>query len=198
MSFEVDGLVAVLFFVPLIGVFFAFATMPRWCVKSISRHRLWRLRDRVVDDIIAKELPADHGAVQDLLKVIEWRIEHHRSLDLLHAMVWWGANTKVPASVQKQYRREISLDDLTEEQAERISAYREQCISIIIIAMMMGSWIGIASVLPAITVAVVSDSRKDRRPAAVAQEAVNSSRPGRFFRERIRNDECAPIHAGVA
>ncbi len=43
----------------LSAVAVAFVLIPRWCLRSISRHKLWEIRDGVVDAIFHGDLPSN-------------------------------------------------------------------------------------------------------------------------------------------
>src|SRR5580692_11310833 len=55
----------------LVGLWAACMLGPRWFARSLHRHRMWRLRDDLVDDVIAGRLPRDHDAVRHLLSRME-------------------------------------------------------------------------------------------------------------------------------
>src|SRR4051794_23025642 len=74
--------IALLIVVPM-GVWIAFLRMPRWLVLSLHRHRLWRLRDQVVDDMIYERLPKTDPAVRQLQSDVEWVINETASLTML-------------------------------------------------------------------------------------------------------------------
>jgi hypothetical protein len=146
MSFDISGnLVLVALLVP-VGLVFAIATMPRWLIRSVSKHSLWRLRDEVVDDSLSGMLPADHPAVRELVARLEWAISESRSFDLLHLMVWNRAKREVHPKVLESRARVPDLTSLPSDQEERIRAYRGCYDSVAIRALLLSSWIGIGIV----------------------------------------------------
>ncbi len=147
MSFNVSGNLVLLALLVPVGLVFAIATMPRWLIRSMSKHSLWRLRDEVVDDTLSDALPADHLAVRELIERLQWAIDESRSFDLLHLMVWNRAKRKLHPKVLQGLSRVPELTDLSQDQAKRVRGYRECYDSVAIRALLLSSWIGIGIVL---------------------------------------------------
>lgn len=143
MSFEVGGSVVLLALLAPAGLVIACATIPRWCIRSMSKHALWHLRDDVVDDTLAGRLPAGHAAVKELIARVEWAITESRSFDLLHLRVWVRARRHLPEETACKLERLVALADLTPEQAKRVENYRTRYNSVAIKAILLTSWIGI-------------------------------------------------------
>jgi len=147
MSFDISGNIVLIALLVPVGLVFAIATMPRWLIRSMSKHSLWRLRDEVVDDALAGALPADHPAVRELVARLEWAISESRSFDLLHLMVWNRAKRQVHPKVLQSRSRVPDLTSLSSDHEERIRSYRECYDSVAIRALLLSSWIGIGIVL---------------------------------------------------
>jgi hypothetical protein len=147
MSFSVSGNLVLLALLVPIGLVFAIATVPRWLIRSMSKHALWRLRDKVVDDTLAGALPSDHPAVRELIERLEWAISESRSFDLLHLIVWNRAKRQLHPKVLQGLSRVPELTDLTPDRAKRVNEYRSCYDSVAIRALLLSSWIGIAIVL---------------------------------------------------
>lgn len=147
MSFSVNGnLVLLALLVPVV-LGFAIATVPRWFIRSMSKHELWRLRDEVVDDTLVGNLPSDQAAVRELIRRIEWAIGESRSFDFLHLIVWNRAKRQLPPHMLKQLGQVPALNDLTEDQAKHLREYRQCYDRVAIRALLLSSWVGVAIVL---------------------------------------------------
>ena len=109
--------------------------------------------------------------------------------------------------VRKELDRRLSLDGLSDTAAERVKGYREDYMNVMTTAIMLGSWVGIATVVPSLVLVFahgrVSERRqKDResRPFVVgADEAVAGTPLGALSPQRISTvdelHECAPARA---
>lgn len=192
MSVEISGeLMVVILAIPLV-LLVAVVTMPRWCIRSLAKHALWRLRDDIVDDTITGELPTDHKAVREIVAMAEWAIRDGRSFDLLHLVVWWRACRNIPEETRRALQQEVTLVGLTDEQAERVKAYRARYVQVAITALMLSSWMGVATVLrfavPAILRARAEAPETIRVGSAVqraASAAASETRLGRYSREYV-------------
>lgn len=147
MSFSVSGNLVLLALLVPVGLVIAIATVPRWLIRSMSKHALWRLRDEIVDDTLAGTLPGDHPAVRELIERLEWAISESRSFDLLHLIVWNRAKRQLHPKVLQSLSRVPELTDLTPDNADRIASYRQCYDSVAIRALLLSSWIGVAIVL---------------------------------------------------
>lgn len=178
MSFSVNGnLVLLALLIPAV-LALAIATVPRWFIRSMSKHALWRLRDEVVDDTLAGDLPSDQPAVRELIERLEWAISESRSFDLLHLIVWSRAKRRLSPKMLKELAEVPALTGLTPDQVSRVEAYRGCYDSVAIRALLLSSWIGVAIVLwTAIPLAVrvlakASPSGDSRRPEYARQRAL--------------------------
>lgn len=147
MSFSVDGgvVLAALIVPGVLAV--AVATMPRWFIRSMSKHALWRLRDDVVDDVLAGRLPSEHLAIRELVARLEWAIGESRSFDLLHLLVWSRARRRLPRKTVQEVVAIPDLTGLTPEQSTQVTAYRECYDRVAIRAILLSSWFGVTIVV---------------------------------------------------
>jgi hypothetical protein len=172
MSFSVNGnLVLLALLVPVVLIF-AIAMVPRWLIRSMSKHSLWRLRDEVVDDTILGNLPADQPAVRELIERLEWAISESRSFDLLHLIVWSRAKRRLPAKLLKELTEVPGLDGLTPDQASRVEQLRQCYDSVAIRALLLSSWIGVAIVLWTAAPLAVRILIGSRRPEYAQQRSL--------------------------
>lgn len=146
MSFSMNGTFVLLGLIPLAGLVIAVGMTPRWFIRSLSKHALWRLRDDVVDDVITGKLDREHPSVKELISRVEWAIEESRSFDLLHLLVWRRAWRQLPPGQLRKLARVPDLHGLSDEQAERIKGYRRRYDSVAIGALFLSSWLGLAIV----------------------------------------------------
>ncbi len=147
MSFEVDGVFVVAALLVPVGLIVTLVLAPRWLIRSMSKHALWRLRDDLVDDTLSGELPADNAPVQELIRRTEWAIKEARSFDLLHLWVWSRAVRCIPPKDLEELAHIPSLDGLTEEQQALVTDYRLRYNSVAIRAILLSSWLGIGLVV---------------------------------------------------
>jgi hypothetical protein len=146
MSLSIDGNAVLLMLLVPAGLVAAFATVPRWFARSLSKHALWRLRDDVVDDVIDGRLPSGDAAVQELVARVEWAIEESRSFDLLHLIVWSRARRTLPLETSKRLAVVPDLKKLSTDQASRVIAHRKRFDRVAIRAVLLSSWLGVAVV----------------------------------------------------
>lgn len=67
----------------LAGATVAVVTLPRWLVRPLLRHALWRLRDEIFDAARRGELQYSHAAVLALIRRIELSIKYSNELSLV-------------------------------------------------------------------------------------------------------------------
>jgi hypothetical protein len=191
---SVNGtLVFALLMVPVVLSLLLLA-MPRWLGRSMFKHRLWRLRDQVVDDIIDGKLPRSHPAVGDLERHIEWALGEARSFDMLHLLVWRWAVRKVDPATREMVAKPCSLDGLDAGERAMVEGYRARLRFLSSSAMLCTSWIGLAVVAWLLPHAIrtARRTRRERAPSPptvihiAAHEAVESTRLGASSREFVR------------
>ena len=134
---------------------------PRWFSGSIHRHRLWRLRDEIADDMIDGVLPAEHDAVRALLtraeSTIRFTSEHH----IVEFYAWYSVWRKVDAAAKLSLRPEpVQLTGLSTDEQQLVERYRDRLATLSTSSLLLSSWIGIASILRFVPVAI--KYRRDR------------------------------------
>jgi hypothetical protein len=172
MSFSINGSLFLLALLVPVGLVIAIATMPRWLIRSMSKHALWRLRDEAVDDILAGNLPAEHPAVQELIQRLEWAISEARSFDLLHLIVWSRAKRHLSTKELEELSQVPDLAELTGAQVSRIEKYRRCYDSVAIRTLLLSSWIGVAIVLWTAVPLAIKVLLGARRPEYAQQQSL--------------------------
>jgi hypothetical protein len=143
------ALVALSMIVGPVAAFVIVVMLPRWFPRRMHGHRMWRLRDSIVDDIIQGGLPNDHPAVRQLVQQVEASLRMKR-LTLLDLYIFRWACMGIDASMQAEMRRgsvPCSSKGLTAEQTERVRAYRESFEVLMVGWLLLGSWFGLLHVV---------------------------------------------------
>lgn len=134
---------------PLLA-YVAVLMMPRWFFRSLHGHRMWRLRDAVVDDVLIGNLPRDHNAVKQLIRSMDIVLrERHITLLDVYVVKWAsrGLDPVVRKAKQEQGFR-CSLEGLTSDERQRVEAYRARFVTLLSGSALLGSWFGIAHIVP--------------------------------------------------
>jgi hypothetical protein len=160
-------------------------TLPRWFVMSLHRHRMWRHRDQIVDQIINGRLP-DHPAVWEVLNDVERAIQHAPRMTLLRAYAAARSVGSLSPEARARWMERVAespLDGLTPEQRELVLAHRLREHSLTTGVLLLGSWIGVATVLWRL-VALITEGRRQRLNARASlaratDDAVAHTRLGR-------------------
>lgn len=97
------------------GLFF----ITPWSIQSILRHKYWRLRDEVIDDVIAGRLP-DSKYVNEFISSVERSISITGHITTLQLLL-------TPFSLYEQKGRKTtqceSFDDLSSEMQQQMEYY---------------------------------------------------------------------------
>lgn len=147
MSISVNGTLVLLSLLVPTVLLCSLGTAPRWFVRSMTKHALWRLRDDVVDAVRAGDLPGDHEAVRELVARVEWSIAESRSFHLLHLWVWNRAKRGLPQESLRAITRSVALSGLESEQVDAVHCYRMRYNDVAVRAILLSSWVGVAFVL---------------------------------------------------
>lgn len=186
--------IALLIAVPT-GVWIAILRMPYWFARSLHRHRMWRLRDAVADDMIDGRLPKDHPAVRELLRRTELAISELQSITAVTFYVFARVRRRSDRGVFDRMRaKRASLDGLTGEQRARLEAHHE-CLSYLCASTVLtGTWVGIATILRFLIPAMRDASHQNRRDDVKAtlwlatSKATSGTRLGQCSGEYIARD----------
>lgn len=144
---------AVLILILVAGPVAAFAvvlTLPRWFSRSLHGHRMWRLRDTVVDDVLTGKLPQDHEAVSHLIQVMDM-VLHEKRTTLLDAYIASRVSSDVDPTFLKAAQSQgfaCPLDGLSAGERALVEDYRRRFTTLLVGSMFLGSWFGIAHVIP--------------------------------------------------
>lgn len=184
---------ALLIIVPT-GVWIAILRIPYWFSRSLHRHRMWRLRDAVADDLISGRIPKHHPAARDLLRRTESAIDEMQSLTAVAVYVFVRVCRRSSGDVLNRMRpTPPSLDGLSPEQRARITEHKDLLSSLCASAILTGTWVGLATILRfLIPAARDSRTKRDRNPKATiwlaTDKATSSTRLGRCSREYTSRD----------
>ena len=154
------------------GLLVAFITLPRWLMRSLHRHRLWRFRDHVALEILDGTLPS-HPASWALLNSIEASIECDHRISVLRVWLFRPTYRRLSSEARERVLRrfEPALGTLTGGERKLISDRRERLSVLRTGSALLGSWIGLALVilaLPRVVPQVVADVRSARRASPLA------------------------------
>jgi len=165
---------AVLIPVLIIGPLAAYVvvlTLPRWFARSLHGHRMWRLRDALVDEILDGRLAPEHDAVRHLVAMMDG-VLHDRHATLMDVyVVRWACRDADPAflAANDNVGLRCSLDGLNETERQRVEAYRERFQVLLVGSMLLGSWFGIAHIVPFVPAGVAVAMRQ---AGAVTREGI--------------------------
>lgn len=176
----------------VVSLFTVLFLMPRWCFRSVHRHRMWRLRDEIVDQIIDGTLPANHLAVQQLRRRIHRSIELAPKVTLLRLFIIDKITGKTSPQVHALLdyadgAGPCDRSDLTDKQCTLIDSYNERIDTLRIGTTLTGSWVGIGVVALAIPVVLVDIGATTFRDAlGRAVDRASETAFGRHVGEQAR------------
>ncbi len=130
------------------ALFVALVTMPRWFARSLHGHRLWRLRDELADALIAGRLPQDHEAVQDLLLTAQFAAERGKRWTMIDVYLCWLVMRRMDPESRAalEVQANIPYGDLSAAEVELFEGFRERFAVLVTGSMLLGSWVGLATV----------------------------------------------------
>lgn len=131
--------------VATMSLWIALLRAPHWFCRSLHRHRLWKERDHVADDIIARKLPKDHPAVRELLEVAEWSAREGHKHTVMEMFVWRAIGQRTDKRTPETLA--VSLDGLTEDQLALLHQHRDRIMFLTTSSMLLGSWLGLLTIL---------------------------------------------------
>lgn len=152
-----------------------------WCMQGVLRHRLWRVRDAVFDDISSGLLPSKDVCV-DFLRGLEGGIRHTRELSF--ANLWTLGFFHQLAEGVEDADFEKALKNFTPGERERFENYEAEVGSVVIRHVFLGTPSGwLASLLVPLYLLVMlvlfRQRRQDLFDDARRSAAVNLQREGR-------------------
>jgi hypothetical protein len=155
------GLLIFLLIVGPLAAYLVVLTLPKWFARSLHGHRMWRLRDAVVDDVLDGNLPRDHEAVQHLIRIMDG-VLHEKRATLLDVYIVRRACKGVdPAFLSGAQKQGLGcpLDRLSPDERKRVEAYRARFMTLLVGSMLLGSWFGIAHIVPFVPAGVAVTMR---------------------------------------
>jgi len=167
---------SVLQFLPLagvfVGLFFAVLGVPRWCFRSLARHRLWELRDRLVDDVLDRRLDADDEQVVALRERIENAIGHVTKMTAIEMLMF-----------SRLYDRSgLAVPDRTRSKDPLLRQHEDRFRFLLTSPLILGSWIGVL----ATTMSFLFVRGRSGTPLGAKKAAVETAGQTRLGRYTIR------------
>ena len=126
----IDANILALMLGAAVGAWYCAIWAVRSTLSSCGRYRLWRVRDNVVDDVLAGRLPRDNFAVVALIATCEGvnaNIYAHTLLPTLSRRAFSGRNLEVYRRVWRSSIEELTSDEqalLDVRQQEFVRAYQ--------------------------------------------------------------------------
>lgn len=198
---------ALLILVLIVGSLSAFVvvlTLPRWFARSLHGHRMWRLRDAVVDDVLAGDLSRDNKAVQHLVGSMD-AVLNSRHVALLDVYIIRHVSKRADPALRKLAQKQgfaCPLDGLSAAERQRVEEYRERFLTLLVGSMLLGSWLGIAHIVPFVPAGIreaIGEARAATRDGF--KHRLDNIR-GRFGREITVSareaTDLAAAHTGIA
>jgi hypothetical protein len=174
----------VLVLAAIFGVAIAFIRLPRWYGVSISRHKMWRLHDQIINDIITGALP-EVEAVWMLVDDVDSTIEIARFVTLPRLLAMRRRRRgESSRSVEREQTREQSLALLKPSQR---SCYRLRAVRLDTLRarhLYVGTWTGLiaAAAKPRVWSLIADPSDRpqkvDRAEARRRERALDKSSRG--------------------
>jgi hypothetical protein len=122
--------------------------LPRWFPRRLHIHRMWRLRDEVIDEMLESSLPIKHPCVRRLASDVEGAL-HAKHLTMLDLYIFTWAFRGMDADVQRTMERHAAMpssNGLTPEQKLSVERFRERFNVLLVGSVLTGSWFGLAHV----------------------------------------------------
>lgn len=156
-----NWLIIFLLIVGPLAAYLVVLTLPKWFARSLHGHRIWRLRDAVVDDVLDGNLPRDHQAVQHLVRIMDAVLREKRATLLDVYIVRRACRGMDPAFLSASQKQGLGcpLDGLNPDERKRIEEYRERFMTLLVGSMLLGSWFGIAHIVPFVPAGVAAAMR---------------------------------------
>lgn len=148
-------------------------TLPRWFVRSMHRHRLWRHRDRIVGAVLAGRLPR-HPAVWELLNDVERSIASAHRLTLFRVISAQRSFRRLTPAAKMRWVercRVSSADDIDPAARTLFREYQARTEVLATGNMLLGSWLGVLMVLAMVVFDIWDDRRAIFNRSVLARAA---------------------------
>jgi len=132
------------------GFVVALVTTPRWFARSLHRHRIWRLRDSLVNAMLEDMLPMKHPAVRRLLGHMDFCLANESKVRAIDFAVFRWAFDGISPLAKEEIARKSAMpptDDMSDDQRALLTTYSERYKTLLAGSVLLGSWFGIATVL---------------------------------------------------
>jgi hypothetical protein len=126
------------------ALFGALVTMPYWCMRSLSRDRIWSARDDLVLDILRGRLPAANRSVQLLRARAQTAARDSMQLAFLPLHLSERAIVKNADMLAAANTCQIRASGLTADQRTLFDSHMQRLNTEITRCLMTGSWAGLA------------------------------------------------------
>lgn len=171
----------------VIGLAYAVVTLPRWFARSLYRHRLWRFRDQLADDILSERLPR-HPAVLDLFASANVAIREVNNVSLVHLFAFRRHRARLSAEARAALTRAAAdphLDGLNPVQAARVERCRAHLVDLVAGTLLLGSWAGVLTVLALYPKALRTTQQRKRHASEAMKAATTAATHTRLGRATV-------------
>lgn len=154
-----------------IGAGYCLVALPRWYFRSISRYRLWHLRDELVDDILVGKLPGEHPAVLQLLNRAETAIALISRFSLVDVLLLVRLIRRASPAARAALSNHSALCDragLDHNERRLLDSYTELLDFRVASTMFSSSWFGLAYLLVKTPRIVAAVRRNEKAPAGAS------------------------------
>jgi hypothetical protein len=171
--------------VTAVVMFEAIIKAPRWFARSLHRHRLWHLRDAIVDDILGGVL-SPHPAVFAFLDKVETVIENADRFTYLDIALFGrlraGLSPQARGLSDAKADRGEDWPPLSRDDKICLAAYEGRFDLLLSGLVLIGSWSGVfkvLSLLPSALRTVAHQQSRTRRAIVVATDRAADPADGR-------------------
>jgi hypothetical protein len=138
----------IIMLIVLIGLWAACMLGPRWFARSLHRHRMWRLRDELVDDMIVGRFPRDHDAVRHLQGKMDTTLRLGPNVTLSDVLIFHRYLAKLSPSARRFVAKpECPTDGLSDDQRAALKKYEDEFGLLVVGLLFLGSWFGLIFII---------------------------------------------------
>ena len=130
-------------------------TLPRWCFRSIARHRMWALRDSLALELRSRVLPSEDDAIRKLMKRCQDTIAVSDQLKFIEFLL---VSRKLRAVAAPSVDRLPRFDHLEEADRLRLESLVHGYARLTTYLLFTSSWFGVAT----LTLVVVNRTIRQR------------------------------------